>query len=205
MKFVGIISASLVAAESSPVPFEFDSSEFFGPSKFVSKLPKADAVEAQNCCKTLKVWGDIALFSGRFDQVTGDHAHPDYVASTGDLNLYFHPHFNRWVVSNQIAYGKDTEIRAFGDGSGACPDQQNWRVWNGESFEQPDLVEPWSPYVAAERMFECRPDSFQMADLISSLKSKICTMMNHSTNPAVKRKNLSNWFSLTGKARATTG
>ena len=124
----------------------------------------------KNSPELIKVWGDIALFSGRFDQVTGDHAHPDYVASTGDLNLYFHPHFNRWVVSNQIAYGKDTEIRAFGDGSGACPEQQNWRVWNGQSFEQPDLVEPWSPYVAAERMFECRPDSFQVSILLCLYK-----------------------------------
>jgi len=53
------------------------------------------------------------------------------------------------------------DIRAVGD-STACPDNKGWAVWNGDNFEAPDLVEPWSPYIAASKLFECRPETFKV-------------------------------------------
>jgi len=37
-----------------------------------------------------------------------------------------------------------------------------WNVWNGETFEQPDLEEPWAPYITADKMLECRPETFEV-------------------------------------------
>jgi len=53
MKFFGFISASLIAAESSPVPFEFDDSEFYGSLQTVD-VGTADVTQTE-CCSTLKV------------------------------------------------------------------------------------------------------------------------------------------------------
>jgi hypothetical protein len=174
MKFFGFISAGLIAAESSPVPFEFDDSEFYGPLQHVTKF--SETPKPSTCCSTLKVWGDVALFSGRFDQSGSDHDQfPVYTASTGELKLFFNSKVNRWVVSNDVSNKAD--IRAVG-GSTACPDFKGWTVWGGENFEAPDLVEPWSPYIAAPQLFECRPETFKAADLSDALTNKICGFMS---------------------------
>ena len=75
----------------------------------------------------------------------------------------FHNHpisdFGRWVVSDDI---RGEEVRAVG-GAESCPDEiENWKVWDGRTFSAPDLHEPWSPYIEAEKMFECRPETFEV-------------------------------------------
>lgn len=176
MKFFGFISASLIAAESSPVPFEFDDSEFYGSPQTVP-VSTVDVTPSE-CCSTLKIWGDVALFSGRFDKSTEEHdMFPIYTSAAGDLKLFFDLKLNRWVVSNIIEDGAD--IRAFGE-STSCPDSEKWMVWDGQSFDTPELVEPWSPYIAAPKLFECRPETFEILDLKSALSSELCNWIASS-------------------------
>lgn len=87
---------------------------------------------------------------------------PVYAAAGGDLKLFFNSKVNRWVVSNSI--GNRSDIRAYGESS-ACPDSEKWMVWDGQSFETPELVEPWSPYIDAPKLFECRPETFEVCSL----------------------------------------
>ena len=59
------------------------------------------------------------------------------------------------------------EVRATG-GVQSCPDdEKNWNVWDGEDFTAPDLHEPWSPYIEADHMFECRPENFEVSSYSS--------------------------------------
>jgi len=74
-------------------------------------------------------------------------------------------------VSNSI--GNRSDIRAYGESS-ACPDSEKWMVWDGQSFETPELVEPWSPYIDAPKLFECRPETFEINDLKSALSAELC-------------------------------
>ena len=55
MKFFGLISAGLIASESTPVPFTFDeTAELFGPTETAkNKQP----VLPTECCTTIKVAG----------------------------------------------------------------------------------------------------------------------------------------------------
>ena len=40
--------------------------------------------------KKLKMWGDVALFTGRFDRIEDQiNGFPTYKASRGDLKLFF--------------------------------------------------------------------------------------------------------------------
>ena len=68
------------------------------------------------------------------------------------------------MVSDDF-FGK--EVRAIG-GVQSCPDdEKNWNVWDGEDFTAPDLHEPWSPYIEADHMFECRPENFEVSSYSS--------------------------------------
>ena len=64
MKFFGLISAGLISAESTPVPFTFDeASELFGP---LETAAVTTLVEPTECCSTLKVLKKIGLFKDKF-------------------------------------------------------------------------------------------------------------------------------------------
>ena len=156
MKVFGII-AGFAAAQIE----EFDSAEFYGPAKNVPKMTASviKIKETTNeCCDFLKVWGDVALFSGKFVKNIDETA---YISTSSDLKIYFHENFNRWIVSNEISKSKNIGIRAFG-GNSKCPETENWKIWNGKEFETMDLTEPWSPYVHSEKLLECRPENFQV-------------------------------------------
>jgi len=101
------------------------------------------------------------MFTGRFDKSEEVHdSFPVYTASQGELKLFFNLSLNRWVVSKSI--GDSDDLRAIG-GSTSCPDQEhNWQVWNEDRFEQPDLEEPWAPYIQAPKVLECRPENFEV-------------------------------------------
>lgn len=176
MKFFGLISAGLISAESTPVPFTFDeASELFGP---LETAAVTTLVEPTECCSTLKVWGDIELFTGRFDKSDEVHeSFPVYTATRGGLKLFFNTAANRWIVSSNI---DDSDVRAIG-GSTPCPDQDDdWKVWNGIAFDEPSLEEPWSPYIIAPKVLECRPETFEISDLSTALASKFCDFIHSS-------------------------
>ena len=116
-----------------------------------------------------QVWGDIELFTGRFDKSDEVHeSFPVYTATRGGLKLFFNTAANRWIVSSNI---DDSDVRAIG-GSTPCPDQDDdWKVWNGIAFDEPSLEEPWSPYIIAPKVLECRPETFEV--FFSSIMSSV--------------------------------
>lgn len=175
MKFFEIISAGvIVAAESSPVPA--DRAQFFGS---ITKIEtNVEIPQIEQCCTSLKVWGDVALFSGRFNLMEKTFNNfPTYEATAGELKLFFNSKINKWTVSDTI--DNESEIRAVG-GSQSCPAGDKWEIYNGTEFEVLDLTEPWVPYVASNELFQCRPEEFSFQDLQVGLYDVICNMIRSS-------------------------
>merc|ERR1712037_700017 len=57
---------------------EFDAAEFYSNKLQIARNPAARENLKKldlKCCETLKVWGDIALFSGRIRQKFGNELH----------------------------------------------------------------------------------------------------------------------------------
>lgn len=193
MKIFGLISAGNLGLASTinirptsnagqtTAPFTFDDevidfADLYGPLEVAKSVQPPPY---RRCCSTLKMWGDIALFTGRFDKTDEEYdSFPVYKASRGDLKLFFNSYVNRWIVSTDT---DDFFVRALG-GSTSCPDDETaWKVWQGAGFEKPELIEPWSPYVESNKMFECRPDAFEVSDLSNALSTKFCNFIK-STN-----------------------
>jgi len=165
------ILVSCVLAQDDLYSDDLLKSDFYGPmddSAYIAgPVPTIDT-----CCSTLKLWGDIALFSGRFDQTTKIHnGFPVYKAAAGDMKIFFNKQLNRWSVSDEI--NDRVLLRAMG-GASACPDQSDWLVWDGSEFSFPDLTEPWAPYVKSDQMFECRPTDFSVEKLKTQIGDSLC-------------------------------
>lgn len=146
-------------------------SDFYGPiedtSYVAGPVPNVDT-----CCQTLKLWGDIGLFAGRFDQTTKIHnGFPVYRAAGGDMKIFFNKSLNRWSVSDEV--NDRVLLRALG-GDDSCPDSSDWLVWDGVAFSAPDLTEPWAPYVESDKMLECRPTDFSVEKLKSQIGDSLC-------------------------------
>lgn len=183
MKIFGALSAAgMIAADSSPLP-DYDNSVYYSSISSVEKL--TESVSPAVCCDSQKMWGDIALFSGKFNIDEEHDGFPAYAASAGELKMFFNSELNRWVVSDKIDNAAD--IRAYGE-STSCPDAtDNWMVFDviSEEFETPDLTEPWSPYIKSTKMFECWPESFRVSennakDLSDALSNKLCDLVKTS-------------------------
>lgn len=185
MKLFGLISAAgtLVSGKTigtTSLTFDEDSidfSELYGP---LEVSPEAKMPLRKECCSTLKLWGDVALFTGRFDKTADEFdAFPIYKATRGELIMFFSSEVNRWVVSTNT---DDFFVRALG-GSTSCPDEEeSWKVWDGKAFSDPDLVEPWAPYIHAPKMAECRPEDFEAYTLQTTLSSTFCSFIKSTGN-----------------------
>jgi len=181
MKFFGALSAAgMIAADSSPLPDyeDYDNSIYYST---ISSVPKVtDPVSPAACCDSLKMWGDIPLFAGKFN-IDGEHdGFPAYKAVAGELKMFFNADLNRWVVSDKVDNSAD--IRAYGKAT-SCPDtKHSWKVYDiiTEEFETPDLTEPWTPYINSSKMFECWPKSFTAEDLSAALTTKLCDLVKTS-------------------------
>ena len=46
-------------------------------------------------------------------------------------------------------------------------------------FSQPDLTEPWTPYVTADKMLECKPVKFNADMLKAAVGEKLCQLTGH--------------------------
>ena len=46
-------------------------------------------------------------------------------------------------------------------------------------FSQPDLTEPWTPYVTANQMLECKPTKFNADILKAAVGEKLCQLTGH--------------------------
>ena len=46
-------------------------------------------------------------------------------------------------------------------------------------FAQPDLTEPWTPYVTADQMLECKPVKFNADILKTAVGEKLCQLTGH--------------------------
>lgn len=146
-------------------------SDFYGPisDEFQVKVAKPNDTE---CCSTLKLWGDIGLFAGRFDATTNMHnGFPVYKAAGGDMKLFYNDYLNRWTVSDEV--NDRVLLRGLGSPT-SCPTDSNWLIWDGNSFSAPDLTEPWAPYVKADKMFECRPTNFSFENLKTQIGDSLC-------------------------------
>lgn len=178
MKLFGALSAAgMIAADSSPLP-DYDSSIYYSSVSSVDKL--TESVSPAACCDSLKMWGDIALFSGKF-HIDGEHdGFPAYSPTAGELKMFFNSDLNRWVVAEKI--DNTADIRAYGK-STSCPEAtDNWMVYDiiSEEFETPDLTEPWSPYIKSSKMFECWPESADASALKEALSNKLCELVQTS-------------------------
>jgi len=152
---------------------DFLKSDFYGPIE--NSILAAPTPSIESCCQTLKLWGDIGLFAGRFDQSTKIHnGFPVYKAVGGDMKIFFNQALNRWSVSDEV--NDRVLLRALGDAT-SCPDESNWLVWDGTSFSSPDLTEPWAPYVESEQMLECRPTDFSVDHLKTEIGDSLCTFL----------------------------
>lgn len=98
-------ASTTVTAQSAADPYvdEILKSDFYGP--ILDEMKLADdtvAPIADSCCATLKMWGDIGLFAGRFDQSEHQHnGRPVYRAAAGELKVFFNAQLNRWTVSDE--------------------------------------------------------------------------------------------------------
>jgi hypothetical protein len=159
----------------------------YGP---LSEVPVGDVAKPSHagvdghCCKTMKMWGDLDLFSGRFNQIRGAND-ITYKASAGPLFVMYYEKINRWIVASEEVDPSE-RIRAYGPATG-CPDaSREWMVWNGEKFETPDLTEPWTPYIVSEEIFECLPKEFEIKDLEVALNKKFCSFFENSHHEGSK-------------------
>jgi len=146
-------------------------SDFYGPisDEFQVKVQKPNDVE---CCSTLKLWGDIGLFAGRFDLAATTHnGKPVFKAAGGDMKIFYNDYLNRWTVSDEV--NDRVLLRGLGSAT-ECPTESDWLIWNGQSFEAPDLTEPWAPYVKSDKMLECRPTDFSVEKLKQQIGDSLC-------------------------------
>jgi len=159
---------------------EFDAAEFYSNKLQIARNPaareNASFNKKLNCCETLKVWGDIALFSGRIRKVSPT----EYSSSAGDIALSFDSELARWVLHKKD--DKDM-IRGYSgndDVQLTCPESSGFMIWDGESFSEPDLQEPWSPYIVPSHFLECVPEKFSAHDLSDALVDKFCGFTDDS-------------------------
>jgi len=96
-------STSVQAQAIDPYVDEILKSDFYGPILDEMKLGNVAVSPTQNCCTTIKTWGDIGLFAGRFDQVNSQehNGRPVYRAAAGELKIFFNAILNRWTVSDE--------------------------------------------------------------------------------------------------------
>ena len=81
------------------------------------------------------------------------------------MKIFYNDYLNRWTVSDEV--NDRVLLRGLGSAT-ECPTDSDWLIWNGASFEAPDLTEPWAPYVKSEQMLECRPTDFSIEKLKQS-------------------------------------
>jgi len=179
-------TTSVQAQAMDPYVDEILKSDFYGPILDEMKLADSAVSPAQTCCTTIKTWGDIGLFAGRFD-VVDSHEHngrPVYRAAAGELKVFFNAILNRWTVSDEVH--DRVQLRAIGQGSG-CPDQSDWLVWDGTTYVTPDTTEPWAPYVESEQMLECRMENFSIDTLKRQIGDKLCSLLQSEKGVASGR------------------
>lgn len=156
---------------------EFDAAEFYSNNLQIARNPAARENLKEldlKCCETLKVWGDIALFSGRIRKISES----SYSSSSGDIALSFDFELARWVLHKKddvdMIRGYSTED----DVQVTCPENSGFMIWDGENFTEPDLTEPWSPYIVPSHFLECVPEEFSAHDLADSLAEKFCSFVD---------------------------
>jgi len=186
---IATATATTVTAQSAaadPYVDEILKSDFYGPILDEMKLSdEAVSPIDESCCDTLKMWGDIGLFAGRFDQSEHQHnGRPVYRAAAGELKVFFNAQLNRWTVSDEVH--DRVQLRAIGQGN-ACPDASDWLVWDGTTYVTPDTTEPWAPYVVSEQMFECRIVDFSVDMLKRQIGDKLCTLLQSEKGVASGR------------------
>jgi len=179
-------STSVQAQAIDPYVDEILKSDFYGPILDEMKLGNVAVSPTQNCCTTIKTWGDIGLFAGRFDQVNSQehNGRPVYRAAAGELKIFFNAILNRWTVSDEVH--DRVQLRAIGQSSG-CPDQSDWLVWDGTTYVAPDTTEPWAPYVESEQMLECRMKNFSIDTLKRQIGDKLCSLLQSEKGVASGR------------------
>ena len=179
MKLFSFFAISALAQENEwdDDYLEFDAAEFYGNKLNIARNPAArEIANIPVCCDTLKVWGDVALFSGRIRKVSPT----EYSSSAGDIALSFDKELARWVLHKKD--DKDM-IRGYSSDEApkvTCPEQSGFMIWDGENFTEPDLQEPWSPYIVPSNFLECVPEEFSAHDLSDALVSKFCGFTDDS-------------------------
>lgn len=180
MKLFSFFAISCLAqADWEDDYLEFDAAEFYSNKLQIArnpaareKIPKSDL----KCCENLKVWGDIALFSGRIRKVSDT----SYSSSSGDIALSFDAELARWVLHKKDdkdmirGYSSEDEVEI------TCPEKSGFMIWDGENFTEPDLTEPWSPYIVPSHFLECVPEEFTAHDLSDALAEKFCSFVDDS-------------------------
>ncbi|CAG5079277.1 Oidioi.mRNA.OKI2018_I69.PAR.g9214.t1.cds [Oikopleura dioica] len=161
MKLFSFFAISALAQENEwdDDYLEFDAAEFYGNKLNIARNPAArEIANVPVCCDTLKNILpplETSLFPSTKNSPAGSFTKKD------DKDMI-------------RGYSSDEAPKV------SCPEQSGFMIWDGENFTEPDLQEPWSPYIVPSNFLECVPEEFSAHDLSDALVSKFCGFTDDS-------------------------